>query len=734
MGQVNYVHQLSDPLMCGGSFRVAAKNSSCILIGTQGGIFKSIDNGQNWTNTTQNFDPYSVECREIVAIGETFFAQSTSFVGSNCYKSSDNGEHWTEITFSNGWIQTLGKLGNMLYVVAGSTTGQGGKLYASTDGISWSPKATLWEGTWMGGHCELYSFSPDKLYLNFQDNLFYTTDGTTLIPISTNGLNITNFSNIDEIGGDAMGNLYCLNGDENAIFKYDFTTNTWNNISQGKIPEGYFILNLSVTDHAIFFNVLNETFDMKLYKSENGGESFTQIEVSGSQMPLRENIVEITPNIFIGNGLIRDVDLSTDGGQTWTVINQFVATYAGNLVRSGNSLVYSRDMAGIIASEDKGESWGTANSGIPSFGGAVYSVLELTEIHDTLFSLLKENPFSDKISLYRSTDHGSSWESIPIPDAYSNGKDYYFAGQCDSILFIGYRDGTTSKYPLLSLSLKDDSWEKPNEVNVPLFLSGSKKCLFAFYENNQWDNFDNIYKTSDLGTTLTNISQNVINQGKKIKRLSLNEDIKGGAMMDMDNFNNKALFVVHDQMIGIDKIYKFDIVNSNWTEVQTSGLPQNYVGNCLKNVGNDKWLLATNVGLFQSEDGGINWSIAHTSGYWQNGIIVNSIQQIDNNIFLGTYSNGVWEINLLTRVANPLDNKLFFIYPNPVTDKLSIVIPEWNAKPAEITIYNIEGKKVFNTLLITNPTTVSLNHLTAGAYLVELKSNGTIFHKTVVKK
>lgn len=59
-------------------------------------------------------------------------------------------------------------------------------------------------------------------------------------------------------------------------------------------------------------------------------------------------------------------------------------------------------------------------------------------------------------------------------------------------------------------------------------------------------------------------------------------------MMDMDNVNNKALFVVHDQMNGIDKIYKFDFVNSNWTEVTTNGLPQDYVGNCLKNVGNDE--------------------------------------------------------------------------------------------------------------------------------------------------
>ncbi|HRU63563.1 MAG TPA: T9SS type A sorting domain-containing protein, partial [Paludibacteraceae bacterium] len=210
---------------------------------------------------------------------------------------------------------------------------------------------------------------------------------------------------------------------------------------------------------------------------------------------------------------------------------------------------------------------------------------------------------------------------------------------------------------------------------------------------------------------------------------------KAFPMMDVDNVNHKALFVTNDgSNIATDKIYKYDLNASSWSEVTTNGLPQNVVMNCLKNIDDNEWLLATNVGLYRSKDGGVNWSIAHSSDYWQNGIIVNSIVKINDKAFLGTMANGVWEVDLSTGVANPLSEKDFLVFPNPAIDKLTIAIPEWNAKSAEITIYNIEGKKVFNTLLTTNPTTVSLNHLTAGTYLVELKSNGTIFHKTVVKK
>ena len=37
--QVNYVSQLNDPLFYGGSIKVMAKNSTCLLVGTEGGIF-----------------------------------------------------------------------------------------------------------------------------------------------------------------------------------------------------------------------------------------------------------------------------------------------------------------------------------------------------------------------------------------------------------------------------------------------------------------------------------------------------------------------------------------------------------------------------------------------------------------------------------------------------------------------------------------------------------------------
>jgi len=735
--QVNVVRQLNDPLMLGGKIRAAAKNSNCVLVATEGGVFKSTDYGYNWNNATKILNATSVKCEEIVSIGENFYIRLPNSNGMGLYESSDNGNNWTEIDLpGTTWISTIGALSNTLYAIWANSSDEGW-LYASPDGTDWTPKIKVWTGQYPN-KIKLYTFNQNKLYLMIDGNLSYTTGGNSFIPITTNGLINADFSEYENTDGDAFGNLYYRDQNGADIYKYDFTSETWQNITS-QIANVYQIVTFSVTEHAIFFSAFDQNFNLKLYKSTNQGESFTLLLANGINLPMVENIVETAPDTFIGNSIYYNIYITTDGGENWTSNpNQFVATYAGNLLLCNNILYLSRESLGAISSNNMGLNWQTFNSGLPNFFGVAYFIRQMIAVRDILFCYASSSPGDTNVTLYISTNNNTSWLSSSFPDYARFGRDYRLAGSCDSLLFVNYYDNNTSKWELLSFSIEEDTWKKVgNGNNRPVCLSGSKDGLFAFYFDNKWDNFDNVYLLNNYGETFTDISQNVINSNQRIKRLYLVENDNGKAfpMMDVDNVNHKALFVTNDgSNIATDKIYKYDLNASSWSEVTTNGLPQNVVMNCLKNIDDNEWLLATNVGLYRSKDGGVNWSIAHSSDYWQNGIIVNSIVKINDKAFLGTMANGVWEVDLSTGVANPLSEKDFLVFPNPAIDKLTIAIPEWNAKSAEITIYNIEGKKVFNTLLTTNPTTVSLNHLTAGTYLVELKSNGTIFHKTVVKK
>ena len=735
--QVNVVRQLNDPLMLGGKIKAAAKNSNCILVATDGGVFKSTDYGYNWNNATKILNATSVKCEEIVSIGENFYIRLPNSNGMGLYKSSDNGNNWTEIDLpGTTWIFTIGALSNTLYAIWANSSDEGW-LYASSDGTDWTSKIKVWTGQYPN-KIKLYTFSQNKLFLMIDGELSYTTDGNSFIPITTNGLINADFSEYENTDGDAFGNLYYRDQNGADIYKYDFTSKTWQNITN-QIANVNQIVTFSVTDNTIFFSAFDQNFNLKLYKSINQGESFTLLSANGISLPMVENIVETAPNTFIGNSIYYNIYITTDGGENWTSNpNQFVATYAGNLLLCNNTLYLSRESLGAISSDNIGLNWKTFNSGLPNFFGVVYFIRQMIAVRDILFCYVSSSPGDTNVTLYISTNNNTSWLASSFPDYAMYGENYRLVGSCDSLLFVNYYDNNTSKWELLSFSIDEDTWKKVgNGNNRPVCLNGSKDGLFAFYFDNEWDNFDNVYLSNNYGETFTDISQNVINSNQRIKRLYLVENSNGKAfpMMDVDNVNHKALFVTNDgSNIATDKIYKYDLNASSWSEVTTNGLPQNVVMNCLKNIDNNEWLLATNVGLYRSKDGGVSWSIAHSSDYWQNGIIVNSIVKINDKAFLGTMANGVWEVDLSTGIANPLSDKDFFVFPNPATDKLSITIPERNSKPAEITIYNIEGKKVFNTFLTTNPAIISLNHLSAGTYFIELKSDSKTLHKTIVKK
>ena len=739
--QVNYVSQLNDPLFYGGKIKVMAKNSTCLLVGTEGGIFKSTDHGISWTNVSKNFDQATLNCDEIVSLGEVFYASSDPRNGSpNIYKSINNGESWEQISVLGiNWIETIGAMSNTLYAVCGTykmtEEGNQGKLYASTDGINWIPKATVWSGNWTGGDCELYTFNQNKLYLKLQNNLYYTMDGNSLVAISATGLNESDFSNVENIDGDIHGNLFCRSN--NAILKYDFVAQKWNDITSGKIPNDFFIIQISVTDNAIFFDALNQSFEMKIFKSFDQGNTFTEIPISGNVLPATDNIQETAANTFIGNGLYGDVYFSSNGGDNWSSnTGQFMATYTGNLAKSGNNLLFSRENLGVVSSVN-GENWATANNGIPSFGGMAYFVSELAQVHDTLFSMVSPDPFSETVSLYRSTDNGVSWSVFDIPAPYNNGEEFHIAGKCDSLLFINYYDIATANYELISMSIKTGSCVRPGQsTDVPVFVKGTKNCLFAFYGYSSNDYFNNVYKVNNFGVSFTDIGFNDLQWGMKtIKRIYKERDDFAGPMMDVDNINNYALFVIQDRSDGIlDKLYKYDVKTSSWTELNAGGLPLNYVGNCLNYIGNNEWLLATNFGLYRSTDGGSTWAVAHTSGYWQNGIIVSSIVKMNNKIFLGTVANGMWVVDLSTGLVKPSENKELIIFPNPVATELSIVIPEWKGNPATIKIFNLQGKEVLNKTVMDNPICLPMKSYASGTYFVELKSNGKIYHQTIIKK
>ena len=733
------ISQFVDSLMFGGRIEAYAQNSSCVLIATQGGIFKTTNEGQSWSNATQNFDPRSNECRNIVSIGNDFYAMPGGYNEANLYKSTNDGADWIPLTFSTWYPQSLGKLSNTLYVVGSDWLE--GRLYSSTDGYSWTPKALIWDYALSGPNCELLSFNQNKLYLAFNDSLFYTMDGNTIDTVFIDGLGSSGFSFRDaSLDGDALGNLFCSSN--NTLFKYNFISKSWNDISTGQIPSGFQFAEFSVTDHAIFVAAFHSSLGMKMFRSIDEGSSFLELTSTGLPVPMITNVIEVSANTFIGSGIDDKVLLSSNGGDSWSwTSNQYIATPAKDLIHSNNSLLFSRDIVGITRTNDQGLSWSTENTGIPGFGGIAYFVSAIAEVNDTLFSFVRSDPWLDQYSLFKSSDNGSSWVACPIPAPFI-GESNLFSGTCDSALFVSYYDPGSFDYALIVSFDNGSSWGKPNSQNSieRIYLKGPQNCLFAFYDFNQYNSngFNNVSRANNFGASFTDLNfGNLFNDNFLIKRLR--SESKDGemseAMMDFDTANDIALFVVNDRTFGMmDKLYSYDISSHVWLEIWTNGLPYNYLANCIKYIGNNSWLLATNDGLYISGNGGADWVITHNPNDWQKGMNVNSIQVIGNYAFLGTEANGVWKADISVGILEQVKDDNLQVYPNPFVDLVKVVIPNFNGKSATVSLYSSEGKKIMSKIINNSPFELDLRNEPAGSYFIVANANNDVYKKVLIRR
>ncbi|MDD2798532.1 MAG: T9SS type A sorting domain-containing protein [Bacteroidales bacterium] len=734
------ISQINDPMMFGGRIRAYAQNANCVLVATSGGIFKTIDYGHSWTNSSFNFSSETTDCSQIVSIGSDFYALSNNPHGPKVYKSSDNGANWSIINFPNFNSQAIGKLGNMLYAV-GYDYMSGGKLYSSSNGIDWSARAILWTKEWQGGNCQLISFSSDRLILLLNDNLYYTTDGNSMTTVSVNGLgNTTSFNGDYDVAGDAAGNLYFLTN--NIIYKYNFSNETWGDISTGKVPDTYQLLNISVTNNAIFAVAMTPFVGLKLYRSTNQGGSFDILNSTGLDSPMIERICQLSANNLIGIDLYDQILFSSDGGDSWTSNNnQFISTYAGNLTKSGTKLQYTTNNRGIIRSSNEGLSWSADNNGIPDFGDIAYFVEDIMAVKDTLFSLVRPDPFANDVMLYKSIDNGDSWKSAPIPVPYNSGKDYLFAGKCDSALYISYFDSNTSSYALIVTYKNGASWVKPSSQNTNqrIYLKGPKNCLFAFYseQDNGWQDFTNVNRANNFGMSFSDINPNqLFGYDFTIKRIPLNRGDKGAPIMDFDLAHNYAIFAVNDRRMGVDldKLYKYDIGMNQWSEISTTGLPQKFIISFIKNYGSNLWLLATNEGLYKSTNGGNDWVLTHNVNNWQKGITVNSIQLLGNKAFMGTLSNGVWVTDLSSGIVEHVVDADFIIYTNPSTSKITVKIPEINEIGGTVSLYGFDGRQIISKSISSATFELSLDNVKAGSYIVVVNANHRIYRKAIIRK
>lgn len=147
--------------------------------------------------------------------------------------------------------------------------------------------------------------------------------------------------------------------------------------------------------------------------------------------------------------------------------------------------------------------------------------------------------------------------------------------------------------------------------------------------------------------------------------------------------------------------------------------------------------MGTEDGLFLTANNGLNW-ISYNEGFPYDSACypyytsVLSFTIHDSYLYAGTDRAGVWKrpLSEMTDIEELNENNSFSFYPNPASDKINISIP----KKATIEILNINGQVIKTIKTNNNETTVDIENLSRGVYIIRALIGSKIVTKKLIKE
>ena len=404
----------------GGSITALVANGNILFAGTISGVFRSDDNGANWTRSNsgiENFDIttlYSSGCNVFaqnfegiyrfdntqnswVKINDTYFSNvseklSFSEYGKNLFActvpserlsdpsgtsnqvflSTNNGATWAKIYTSesnnNEIVTSLMAIDENL--VLGTNRGafclsKGASNWAKVD----SGLANIFVNSFTKIDNHLYAATQDGVYLSLNNGISWT------------GLNSNpTTKNVESIAVNE--NALFANTDSNGIFVSTNKGQSWEK-STSTIA-----FSLAVIGKSCFAST-----NKGVLQSIDNGKNWSM--VNNGLTSMITDLLSIEKNIFAGtnNGIF----LSTDEGKSWADVSIGLPyEYVTGLIEFGNQL-FAGTLSGVFVTKDNGKNWEEANTG-------------LTNRHINDFTICDNSLFvATSVGAFRFENTGRTW-------------------------------------------------------------------------------------------------------------------------------------------------------------------------------------------------------------------------------------------------------------------------------------------------------------------------------------
>ncbi|MGH9936341.1 MAG: Ig-like domain-containing protein, partial [Blastocatellia bacterium] len=428
----------------GGVVNTVFSDGANLFAGTQGGAYRSTNQGQSWSPITVGL-PREEYVSTFAVIGSTLFA-----CGHGVYRSTNQGLSWEYAENRVGdqglpyRIYSLAVIGTTLF---GGTSNGG--VYRSTDQGN----------TWVAVNQGLANANVYKMAV-FNDQLYAGTNGGGVFRSTNRGDNWTAVN-----AGLPPQDVYVRDfvtlggrifvGTNWGVFVLSANGQSW-------LPSNSGITNQNISSLGVTgTTLLAGTYGSGLFRSTDPGLSWEPVNAgaaAASVISLAQSGANLLAATY-GGGVLR----STDQGRNWTTANSgLTAVSVISLLVDRGTLFAGASGGAVYRTANQGQSWTTASSGLPNCDVRALVLIGANLIAGT------------SCGVYSSFDQGGSWRETSDGlfnrnvQALAVRGTTLFAGVSGGGVFASFTQGVT--------------WTRPGNVGLDqsvqsLAVSGAN--LFA---------------------------------------------------------------------------------------------------------------------------------------------------------------------------------------------------------------------------------------------------------------
>ena len=731
-----------------------------------GGIWKTTDNGVNWTAKSDNLaglgvsdiliDPNNTNIIYMATGDKETAGQAVGHISSiGLYKSTDGGDTWN-ITGLTANLANNSLIRDIAFLPGSSTT-----LFATFDyelrrstdsGATWTTLYTL---------DQLSSTEGGLIPSGLNELIFDPNDATKMVLSSHYGQII-----------------YSSDSGANWTIHSQFSPAGRNVTRLATTPndtDHFYLINMSGQFMKVRFNLTDTASDIITSTSITGYNSQQGFNMPIAVSPTNKNIVMV--------GGVRSY-LSTNGGTSFSIhTNPYndppsVAFYTHP---DHHYFGFKSDGTTLVNGHDGGVSIGPYNATSNSGSGGFIDVSAKLNITQSYNIAVTQETNGDNFMMANQDNDGfskviqngtSKWVSAEAGDGTSaainkDTPNIRFLGGTVGTLYratTGWSTGSNQASQILS----------GGDQNTVAFVSpmkldpaDNKKVYACFGDILHYDETSGANYTGDIsdftalnsGLTMTRFIDIIHNSGTSfIYTVGTNTNGEseakyyngtswatiaapsGQTINSISTRDNATIYCTVSGYNSGSKIYKSTNFGTSWTNIST-GLP---------NIIMKKMLVKTNVTnetLFVATELGVYWKNNTMSAFTKLGTGLPNVRvddleinYTDELLYIGTFGRGMFRTSVSTATLGTTESvfsesKIPSIYPNPATSVVNIKVPSEllnSGANLDYVLYNSVGAILKSGTLTKVDNQISVNRFSTGIYMMRISDGNA--KNYVVKK